>query len=252
MTRQFTSNMQKKILHWNLGLLSYDESYELQHLLMNEKKKGLEEDYLLTLEHPHTYTIGSTGSEDNLLVDREQLISNGIGLRHIGRGGDITYHGPGQLVAYPILDLNHYIKDLHRYLRDLEEVLIGTASQFDITAVRKKGLTGIWVEDEKLGSIGIRMSKWITIHGSALNVSTDLSMFDNIIPCGIRDKRVTSMSKILGKTIDIEDVTSVYVNFFTDVFGIDIVENKSVLSKKSSEIYSSDNRLSNSLIAEMI
>ena len=129
-------------------------------------------------------------------------------------------------MAYPILDLNHFKKDLHKYLRDLEEVLMLTVKQFGITAERKNGLTGIWVNDEKLASIGIRMSKWITMHGSALNVATDLSLFDNIIPCGIRDKKVTSMSKILGYAIDIEDVTPVYVNSFSNLFGIERVKTK--------------------------
>ena len=251
MTRRLISKMQRKIQHWEMGLVPYEEAHDLQHLLMNEKKNGNEEDYLLTLEHPHTYTIGSSGSEENLLVDNEYLKTKSIGLQHVGRGGDITYHGPGQLVAYPILDLNHYQKDLHRYLRKLEEVLILTVRQFGITAGRKKVLTGIWVDDEKLASIGIRMSRWITIHGSALNVSTDLALFDNIIPCGIEGKSVTSMSKILGYTIDIEDVTPVYVNSFSNVFGIDRVENKSYKSNSSNEIYSSIKRSSNSLTAEM-
>ena len=226
MARRLTAKMRREIQHWEMGIVPYEEAHELQHLLMNAKKNGVKEDYLITLEHPHTYTIGSSGSEDNLLVNSEYLKTRGIALQHIGRGGDITYHGPGQLVAYPILDLNHFQKDLHKYLRDLEEVLMLTVKQFGITAERKNGLTGIWVNDEKLASIGIRMSKWITMHGSALNVATDLSLFDNIIPCGIRDKKVTSMSKILGYAIDIEDVTPVYVNSFSNLFGIERVKTK--------------------------
>ncbi|MCH7954155.1 MAG: lipoyl(octanoyl) transferase LipB [Candidatus Marinimicrobia bacterium] len=229
--------MRREIQHWEMGIVPYEEAHELQHLLMNAKKNGVKEDYLITLEHPHTYTIGSSGSEDNLLVNSEYLKTRGIALQHIGRGGDITYHGPGQLVAYPILDLNHFQKDLHKYLRDLEEVLMLTVKQFGITAERKNGLTGIWVNDEKLASIGIRMSKWITIHGSALNAATDLKLFDNIIPCGIKDKSVTSMSKILGYTIDIEDVTTVYLNSFANVFRSDRVERRLDKFLSESKIY---------------
>ena len=154
-------------------------------------------------------------------------------------------------MAYPILDLDHFVKDLHRYLRDLEEVLIVTVKKFGITAERKKGLTGIWVDDEKLASIGIRMSKWITIHGTALNVSTDLRLFDNIIPCGIKDKSVTSMSKILGYTIDIEDVTPVYVNSFSKVFGIDRVEKRLDEFLIGSSIYTQKIENQNALKAEI-
>lgn len=234
-----------------MGSVPYEEAHKLQHLLMKEKKNGNEEDYLLTLEHPHTYTIGVSGSEENLLVNSDYLKANGIAVQHIGRGGDITYHGPGQLVAYPILDLDHFVKDLHRYLRDLEEVLLLTVKQFGVSAGREKGLTGIWVDDEKLASIGIRMSKWITIHGTALNVSTDLRLFDNIIPCGIKDKRVTSMSKILGYTIDIEDVTPVYVNSFSKVFGIDRVEKRSNEFLIGSRIYTQKVENRNALKAEI-
>jgi len=251
MARRLISKMRRKIQHLEMGLVPYEEALELQHLLMEKKKNGEEEDYLITLEHPHTYTIGSTGSEKNLLVSNEYLKTKGISLQHIGRGGDITYHGPGQLIAYPVLDLNHYQKDLHKYLRDLEEVLMLTVKQFGITAERKTELTGIWVNDEKLASIGIRMSKWITIHGSALNVATDLKLFDNIIPCGIMDKSVTSMSKLLGYTIDIEDVTPLYVNSFADVFGIDRVDKRLDKFLKESDVYPLKVAQRNVLMAEI-
>ncbi|MCH7494668.1 MAG: lipoyl(octanoyl) transferase LipB, partial [Candidatus Marinimicrobia bacterium] len=187
MVKRLTSDKARKIVSVELGSVPFETALKIQLQLMNDKKNGMEEDYLLTVEHPHTYTIGVTGSLENLLVDEEYLNSNGIKLQHIRRGGDITYHGPGQLVAYPILNLNNYYKDLHRYLRDLEEVLISTVKHFGIVAGRKNRLTGIWVGEEKLASIGIKMSKWITMHGTALNVSTDLSYFDNIISCGVRD-----------------------------------------------------------------
>jgi len=224
MVKRLTSDKTRKIVSVDLGSVPFETALKIQHQLMNGKKNGMEEDYLLTVEHPHTYTIGVTGSLENLLVDEEYLNSNGIKLQHIRRGGDITYHGPGQLVAYPILNLNNYYKDLHRYLRDLEEVLISTVKYFGIVAGRKSGLTGIWVGEEKLASIGIKMSKWITMHGTALNVSTDLSYFDNIIPCGVRDKSVTSMSKILGKSLGVDEVSPVYVKSFSKVFGSDIVK----------------------------
>ena len=225
MVKRLTSDKARKIVSVDLGSVPFETALKIQHQLMNDKKNGMEEDYLLTVEHPHTYTIGVTGSLENLLVDEEYLNSNGIKLQHIRRGGDITYHGPGQLVAYPILNLNNYYKDLHRYLRDLEEVLISTVKYFGIVAERKNRLTGIWVGDEKLASIGIKMSKWITMHGTALNVSTDLSYFDNIISCGVRDKSVTSMSKILGKSLVVDEVSPVYVKSFSKVFGSDIVKN---------------------------
>ena len=225
MVKRLTSDKARKIVSVDLGSVPFETALKIQHQLMNGKKNGMEEDYLLTVQHPHTYTIGVTGSLENLLVDEEYLNSNGIKLQHIRRGGDITYHGPGQLVAYPILNLNNYYKDLHRYLRDLEEVLISTVKYFGIVAGRKNRLTGIWVGEEKLASIGIRMSKWITMHGTALNVSTDLSYFDNIISCGVRDKSVTSMSKILGKRLGVDEVSPVYVKSFSKVFGSDIVKN---------------------------
>ena len=193
---------------------------------MELKKNGLDDDFLLTVEHPHTYTIGSAGSKENLLVNDDYLKAKGIDLHFSGRGGDITYHGPGQLVIYPILDLNHYYKDLHRYLRDLEEVIVLTLRKFDIDAGRIKGLTGVWVGERKLASIGIRMSKWITMHGSALNVSPDLTLFDNIIPCGIKDKSVSSISEILDKPVQIENVIPEYLSAFSEVFGVTLNENK--------------------------
>ena len=226
MVKRLTSNKRRQIISVDLGSVPFEAALKIQHQLMSGKKNGMEEDYLLTVEHPHTYTIGSTGSLENLLVDEEYLNSNGIKLQHIKRGGDITYHGPGQLVVYPILNLNNYYKDLHRYLRDLEEVLILTVKYFGIAAGRKNRLTGIWVGDEKLASIGIKMSKWITMHGTALNVSTNISYFDNIIPCGVRDKSVTSMSKILGKSLEVKEVSPVYVKSFSRVFGSDIVKNQ--------------------------
>lgn len=224
--KRLISNSDRSIEHIRLGYQSYLKTLNLQSRLMELKKNGLDDDFLLTVEHPHTYTIGSAGSKENLLVNDDYLKAKGIDLHFSGRGGDITYHGPGQLVIYPILDLNHYYKDLHRYLRDLEEVIVLTLRRFDIDAGRIKGLTGVWVGERKLASIGIRMSKWITMHGSALNVSPDLTLFDNIIPCGIKDKSVSSISEILDKPVQIENVIPEYLSAFSEVFGVTLNENK--------------------------
>lgn len=224
--KRLISNSDRSIEHIRLGYQSYLKTLNLQSRLMDLKKDGLDDDFLLTVEHPHTYTIGSAGSKENLLVNDDYLKAKGIDLHFSGRGGDITYHGPGQLVIYPILDLNHYYKDLHRYLRDLEEVIVLTLRKFDIDAGRIKGLTGVWVGERKLASIGIRMSKWITMHGSALNVSPDLTLFDNIIPCGIKDKSVSSISEILDKPVQIENVIPEYLSAFSEVFGVTLNENK--------------------------
>ena len=224
--KRLISNSDRSIEHIRLGYQSYLKTLNLQSRLMDLKKDGFDDDFLLTVEHPHTYTIGSAGSKENLLVNDDYLKAKGIDLHLSGRGGDITYHGPGQLVIYPILNLNHYYKDLHRYLRDLEEVIVLTLRRFDIDAGRIKGLTGVWVGERKLASIGIRMSKWITMYGSALNVSPDLTLFDNIIPCGIKDKSVSSISEILDKPVQIENVIPEYLSAFSEVFGVTLNENK--------------------------
>lgn len=224
--KRLISNSDRSIEHIRLGYQSYLKTLNLQSRLMDLKKDGFDDDFLLTVEHPHTYTIGSAGSKENLLVNDDYLKAKGIDLHFSGRGGDITYHGPGQLVIYPILNLNHYYKDLHRYLRDLEEVIVLTLRRFDIDAGRIKGLTGVWVGERKLASIGIRMSKWITMYGSALNVSPDLTLFDNIIPCGIKDKSVSSISEILDKPVQIENVIPEYLSAFSEVFGVTLNENK--------------------------
>jgi len=237
--KRLISNPNEPIEHIRVGRQAYLETLNFQSNLMESKKNGLDKDFLLTVEHPHTYTIGSTGSKENLLVNDDYLNTRGIDLHYSGRGGDITYHGPGQLVVYPILDLNHYYKDLHRYLRDLEEVIIHTLRHFDIDAVRIEGLTGVWLGERKLASIGIRMSKWITMHGAALNVCPDLSLFDNIIPCGIRDKSVSSMSEVLDKPLRIEEVIPAYLSAFSEVFGVTLIENDNSSNPIISETVSS-------------
>ena len=239
--KRLISNLNRSIEYIAVGRQSYLETLNLQSLLMDLKKDGLDKDFLLTVEHPHTYTIGSTGSIDNLLVNDDYLNAHGIDLQFSGRGGDITYHGPGQLVVYPILDLNYFYKDLHRYLRDLEEVIIITLRQFDIKALRIDDLTGVWVGERKLASIGIRMSKWITMHGTALNVSPDLTLFDNIIPCGIKEKSVSSISEVLSKDVQIEEVIPLYLSAFSEVFGVNVNENNDTSYRINTETISNLN-----------
>jgi lipoyl(octanoyl) transferase len=172
----------------------------MQRELVEQRRAGAIDDVLLLLEHPHVLTVGvrGDGGRSHVRATADALAARGIEIVETGRGGDITYHGPGQLVGYPILDLHPDRLDVHRYVRDLEEALIRTAADFEVAASRIDGLTGVWVGREKLAAIGVRISRWITSHGFALNVSTDLSYFDLIVPCGIADKGVTSLSRLVG------------------------------------------------------
>lgn len=202
-----------------LGRVPYADGLELQAELVRSRRAAEIPDTLVLLQHPHVITLGSGSHEENLLLSSDQLTGRGIQLFDTGRGGDVTYHGPGQLVGYPILDLKPDRCDLHRYLRDLEEVLILTLSDFGITSKRKSGLTGVWVENRKLAAIGVRVSSgWITSHGFALNVSTDLSYFDTIVPCGIRDQAVGSVEGEVGYSVAMEDVEGAVINRFLEVF----------------------------------
>ncbi|HSJ08219.1 MAG TPA: lipoyl(octanoyl) transferase LipB [Longimicrobiales bacterium] len=189
-----------------LGRTSYADALELQDSLVVRRRAGEIGDTLLLLEHPHVITLGTSGSREHVLIDEEQGRLLGIDVFETGRGGDVTYHGPGQLVGYPILDLKPDRCDLHRYVRDLEAILIRAVASFGIEAGRKTGLTGVWVGDEKIAAIGVRVSSgWITSHGFALNVSTDLSWFDSIVPCGIRQFGVTSMARATGRCPTLEE-----------------------------------------------
>ena len=210
-----------------LGVVPYAAALELQAELVRDRRAGAIEDRLLLLQHPHVITLGTSAHEENILVDEEQRALLGIELFETGRGGDVTYHGPGQLVGYPIFDLKPDRCDLHRYVRDIEDALIRALFEFDIVAGRKEGLTGVWVGDEKIAAIGVRVSSgWITSHGFALNVSTDLSFFDSIIPCGIRDHGVTSITRVLANSSDrrleaaqlMHDVEAAVARGFADVF----------------------------------
>jgi len=203
-----------------LGRTDYKECWDLQQRLFDQRSVGEVGDRLLLTEHDHVYTIGKGGDKNHLLANKEELESRGVGVYHNDRGGDITYHGPGQLVGYPILDLNNYYLDLHRYLRDLEEVIIRTLAGYGVSASRNAEYTGVWVGNEKICAIGVKTSRWITMHGFAFNVNTDLSYFGRIIPCGIFEKGVTSLQQILGRKIDLSGITAQVVKQFSVVFQV--------------------------------
>jgi lipoyl(octanoyl) transferase len=204
-----------------LGRIEYADGVALQKDLVEARRAGTIPDTLLLLEHPPVITLGvkTRGGTPHVLADAATLAAHGIVVHESGRGGDVTYHGPGQLVGYPILDLNPDRRDVHRYVRDLEEVLIRAAATYGIVADRVAGLSGAWVGEEKLAAIGVRISRWITSHGFALNVTTDLSHFGLIVPCGIGDRGVTSLSKLLGRAVEMAEVEGRVVAAFAEVFG---------------------------------
>ncbi|HEV2299661.1 MAG TPA: lipoyl(octanoyl) transferase LipB [Candidatus Acidoferrales bacterium] len=208
-----------------LGLIAYEPAFDLQRRLVAARKAGLIPDVLLLCEHPHVITLGRNGHRENLLASEHLLRQMGVEFRPTDRGGDITYHGPGQIVGYPILDLTGIRRDVAWYVRQLEEAMIRATSDFGITAVRKPGMTGVWVEGadgsaaEKLAAIGVHLSRWVTSHGFAYNVSTDLRYFDLIVPCGIPDKRATSLERLLGRALGREEVAPRIVVHLGDVFG---------------------------------
>jgi lipoyl(octanoyl) transferase len=203
-----------------LGRVPYAEAVALQAELVKQRRAGTIPDTLLLLEHPHVITLGSGSHAEHVLISPEERAGRGIELWETGRGGDVTYHGPGQLVGYPILDLKPDRCDLHRYLRELEEVLIAVLGDFGLAGSRKEGLTGVWVEERKLAAIGVRVSSgWITSHGFALNVHTDLAFFDGIVPCGIRDHDVGSLAAEAGRPIAMREVEDATVRRFAERFG---------------------------------
>ena len=212
---------------FNLGRVDYAEALNLQREMVSLRQRESLPEILLLVEHNHVITFGRAGGEANLLTDDESLKKEGVEVFYIERGGDVTYHGPGQLVAYPIFDLNHWKKDLHLFLRNLEEVIIQTLSEYDLKAERIKGLTGVWVEGKKVAAIGVAVKKWITLHGFALNVNTNLSYFRFIHPCGIADRPVTSIQELLGEEIDFKKVIEIVQEKFAKVFGLKIEEKSS-------------------------
>lgn len=207
----------------NLGLVPYGEALELQEEMVEQRRAGDISDQLLLLEHPHVITLGTASNHEHILLNAEERELLGIELYETGRGGDVTYHGPGQLVGYPILDLKPDREDLHRYVRDLEEVLIGALAFFKLKSERKEGLTGVWIGDAKIAAIGVRVSSgWITSHGFALNVNNDLQFFDSIVPCGIKNMGVTSIQRATGKRYQVKDVLMAVEEAFGAVFGATI------------------------------
>ena len=202
-----------------LGRVPYQEALAMQRALVTERQAHRVDDLLLLLEHPPVITLGvrGDGGRQHIVAGDETLSARGIEIVEAGRGGDVTYHGPGQLVGYPIIDLSPDRRDVHRYVRDLEEVLIRVAADFGITAGRAEGLTGVWVGSRKLAAIGVRISRWVTSHGFALNVTTDVSAFDLIVPCGIADRGVTSLAQ-LGVSTDTTAVADRVVVHFAAVF----------------------------------
>ncbi|MBZ5560846.1 MAG: lipoyl(octanoyl) transferase LipB [Acidobacteriia bacterium] len=204
-----------------LGLVDYADALRLQKERVAQRKAGAIPDTILLLEHPHVYTLGRNARRENLLVSTEAIRARGAQVFETDRGGDVTYHGPGQLVGYPIFDLTQHRRDLAWYMRSLEEVFIGVARDFGIEAGRVAGATGVWVGNEKLVAMGVHVSRWVTSHGFAFNVNTDLRFFEWIIPCGLRDKGVTSLARLLGRAVEMSLVAHKVVEQFGVVFGFE-------------------------------
>ena len=203
-----------QILVQNIGRKSYKAVWDLQKEMQQQRINGNIEDTLILVEHDPVYTLGKNANEDHLLQSRDESVD----VFNIERGGDITFHGPGQLVGYPILDLSNYKKSVSWYMRTLEQVLIDTLIEFKITAQQNDGLTGVWVGDEKIAALGVRISRWVTMHGFSLNVNPDLSFYDGIIPCGIFDHGVTSMEQLLGETQNSDNVKNMVIEKFNKYF----------------------------------
>ena len=202
-----------------LGVVPYAEALEMQKALVEERRAGRVPNLLLLLQHPPVITLGvRKSSRANVVATDAQLASRGVELHETGRGGDVTYHGPGQIVGYPILDLRPDRCDVHRYVRDLEEVMIRVCADYGISAGRVSGMSGAWVGAEKIGAIGVRISRWITSHGFALNVNTNLQDFQLIVPCGIADRGVTSLQNLLGRELPISEVEDRFAARFAEVF----------------------------------
>ncbi|MES2763988.1 MAG: lipoyl(octanoyl) transferase LipB [Bacteroidota bacterium] len=234
--------MNKQVRFQDLGLMDYKACWDYQESLFNETisqkianrdldpgQQILTKNHLLFVEHPHVYTLGKSGDAANLLINTDQLQEKHATYYKINRGGDITYHGPGQLVGYPILDLDHFFTDIHKYLRLLEETIILTLDEYGIKGGRSKGETGVWLDEDnvfkarKICAFGVRCSRWVTMHGWGFNVNADLNYFTNIIPCGIQDKAVTSLNKELGQDIDIPEIKEKLKRHFAALFECELI-----------------------------
>jgi lipoyl(octanoyl) transferase len=231
--------MNKKVNFQDLGLIDYKKCWDYQEELFakilaikssnrREDKSDATENYLLFCEHPHVYTLGKNGNKNNLLVNENHLNDRGASFYKINRGGDITYHGPGQIVGYPILDLDNFFTDIHKYLRFLEEAIILTLKEYGLNGERSQGETGVWFDvgtenARKICALGVKSSRWVTMHGFAFNVNADLSYYGNIIPCGIVDKKVTSLEKELGKKLELERVKNKLKSYLVHLFEMEII-----------------------------
>ena len=235
--------MSKKTHFIHLGLKDYKEAWDFQEKLFKEtvdqkianrklpeEEQRLTSNYLIFCEHPHVYTLGKSGDENHLLANQALLQEKQAAFYKINRGGDITYHGPGQIVGYPILDLDHFFTDIHKYLRFLEEAVIQTLKEYDLQSGRVEGLTGVWLDGEndqkarKICALGVKSSRWVTMHGFAFNVNTELEYFNYIVPCGIQDKAVTSLSKELGHEVDLREVEEKLKAHLAQIFEMDLKE----------------------------
>jgi len=236
--------MQKQPVYFrDLGVMGYTEAWDYQEQLLRQnvdiktryyaakdKRRNSTTNYLLFVEHPPVYTLGKTGHEENILLAEHELEERGIDFIKTNRGGDITFHGPQQIVGYPILDLEKFGTDIGKYLRNLEEIIIRTLADFDIQGGRSSGETGVWLEagtvgkERKIAAFGVRCSRWITMHGFAFNVNTDLTYFDGIIPCGIKNKQVTSLARELGRDINLSEVKAKIKTHFEEVFEAELLE----------------------------
>lgn len=210
------------MLFCRLGIVDYAEAHRLQKELQARRIAGTIDDTVLLLEHPPVLTLGRSATEEHILVSRELLAARGISVHEVGRGGDVTYHGPGQLVAYPIIDLKPDRRDVRRYMWSLEETMIRTCADFGLSANRVEGWNGAWIGDRKIGAVGVRISRWVTMHGLALNVASDLTQFELIVPCGIRDKAVTSISAERGAAVAVADVIEPLARHFAEQYGAEV------------------------------
>ena len=236
--------MNKNVVFQDLGLVDYKKCWDYQESIFSKilqtkslnrstDKKTPTENHVIFCEHPHVYTLGKNGDKNNLLVNSNYLKKRGADFYRINRGGDITYHGPGQIVCYPILDLENFFLDIHKYLRSLEEIIILTLKEYNLIGERSKGETGVWFDvgsekARKICALGVKNSRWVTMHGLAFNINTDLSYFNNIIPCGIANKTVTSLEKELGIKVNVNDVKEKIKLHFLDVFEM---ETEQILKK---------------------
>jgi lipoyl(octanoyl) transferase len=231
----------KKVKFINLDLIDYKQAWDYQTELfdtvvktkienrkLDEEQQKLTDNYLIFCQHPHVYTLGKSGSDNNLLLDEKGLKEKSANYYKINRGGDITYHGPGQIVGYPILDLDNFFTDIHKYLRLLEEAVIITLMHYGVEAGRIEGLTGVWIDyveqknPRKICALGVKSSRWVTMHGFAFNVNTDLDYFNNIVPCGIEDKTVTSLDKEIDRVVDIVEVEEILKKNIAELFEMEL------------------------------